>query len=746
MTEPTFQPIEPNPYIVGNPVRNPKMFFGREAEFQTVQHNFMKSEDGLGLVFVFCGERRSGKTSILFQIRDGRLGEQFVPVLIDMQAMVIKSESDFFALITDEIFGTLGPAAAGLQSPDYGVSNPPDAFRRFVEQLCAMLKQKGQKLVLLFDEYELMEDKVAGGQLGEGVFRMFGHLIEHRPVFFVFTGSQHLGERQSKSEVWTLLSRSQFERITYLKRSDAETLITRPVKGRVHYAAGTVDRIHRLTAGHPFYTQWVCQNLVDHLNEHETNVADPETLAAATKTLITNPPPEMARLWGDLGSDQKLTLALLAEVLDDENEFTTPERLARVAKRSYRVKGIDVRRIAGAASELFTQEFLLQSSDDKVRHAFRMDLWRIWIRHQHTVWKVIHEESFEVVPRVRWAAILSGTFVMLIILAAGYLAMESRSHDEPPDISGGESPPAMPPPAKFRLEAQPRSARISMNGLDRGRGIAVIDDLPPSEIHEVSLTAAGYHDSSIALELQPGESRRLEVSLRPQLGSLRVRSDPAGASVGLNGEIRGTTPVTIDSLPVIELLELEVSLEGYLARSRTIRVSSDSTVTAEFDLARRAFETSISTTPVGAVISIDGTPLERRSPTTARLTEGSHHIVARLEDYIPLDSLLVVSDASPLILLLKPVPPGALVVQGLRPAAFYFDGDFIVDDMYNSGREKLRPGLHEVRVELAGPIRAGQTGAKVIERTIEVRSGQLTIFDFENDTIEFESLPPDSDE
>ena len=38
-------------------------------------------------VLVFCGERRSGKTSILFQILNGRLGERFLPVLVDMQIL-----------------------------------------------------------------------------------------------------------------------------------------------------------------------------------------------------------------------------------------------------------------------------------------------------------------------------------------------------------------------------------------------------------------------------------------------------------------------------------------------------------------------------------------------------------------------------------------------------------------------------------------------------------------------------------
>ena len=92
--EPDFAPISPNPYIVGNPVRIKSMFFGREAEFELVRKRFLHT-DAKGGLLVFCGERRSGKTSILFQIRDGRLGSDFIPVLIDMQSMAIEGEVDF---------------------------------------------------------------------------------------------------------------------------------------------------------------------------------------------------------------------------------------------------------------------------------------------------------------------------------------------------------------------------------------------------------------------------------------------------------------------------------------------------------------------------------------------------------------------------------------------------------------------------------------------------------------------------
>jgi len=90
-----------NPYIVGNPIRSKEMFFGRESDFDFVRAKLGQGQSGL--VMVFAGARRSGKTSILFQILNGRLGQQFVSVLLDMQAMTVDSEAEFFERITMNI-------------------------------------------------------------------------------------------------------------------------------------------------------------------------------------------------------------------------------------------------------------------------------------------------------------------------------------------------------------------------------------------------------------------------------------------------------------------------------------------------------------------------------------------------------------------------------------------------------------------------------------------------------------------
>src|SRR5262245_6994457 len=353
-TESGFTPISPNPYIVGNPVRDRSMFFGREAEFELVRKRFQ--HDNRGGLFVFCGERRSGKTSILFQILDQRLGPEFIPVLVDMQSMAVANEVDFLRKLSDEILSAMQPSVADLPAPPQFTteSSRSATFAAFVERvLIAGSRGTGapKKLILLFDEYELFENKIDSGTLDRDVLYVLSSLMEKLPVFLVFTGSQHLEQR--RRDYWQILGKSLFKQISYLDRDDALNLICKPVQSRVHYAEGTVEAIYRLSAGQPFYTQAICQNLVDHLNEHHTDMVTLEIIATVVDGMINNPLPQMIFLWDGLSRDEKLVLALLAETLSDSSEHVTTASLVRtIATREYPLE-LGKPQIATALEKMF---------------------------------------------------------------------------------------------------------------------------------------------------------------------------------------------------------------------------------------------------------------------------------------------------------------------------------------------------------------------------------------------------------
>ena len=118
----SYVPIEPNPYIVGNPIRTEQMFYGREDDFRYVRTKLEGVSQGV--VIVFCGDRRVGKSSILYQVLNGRLGDRFIPVFVDMQEMVIASDSEFFARISRLIAEAVARADVAKSEQRTGEKQP----------------------------------------------------------------------------------------------------------------------------------------------------------------------------------------------------------------------------------------------------------------------------------------------------------------------------------------------------------------------------------------------------------------------------------------------------------------------------------------------------------------------------------------------------------------------------------------------------------------------------------------------
>ena len=383
-----FEPI-PTPYIVGNPIRSSEMFFGREDDFRFIQAKLGTGKTGL--VIVFAGERRSGKTSILFQILNGRLGEQFIPVLLDMQAMVVQDEEEFLERIAMAVEDEIGRLDAGckIQDARYEIqeaSNPFRAFEGFMEEVMETIE--GRMLLLLFDEYELIEAKIEDGVLRPDIIIFFAGLLEAHPrLSFIFTGSRHLEQRNPR--YWQILiGKSLYRKISFLSERDTLRLIREPVRGMVDYPRGIPERIYRLTAGQPFYTQVVCQNLVDRLNEEERRRVYQEDLEYVVMELSDNPLPQMLYFWDGLKGDERVVLSLLGEVLDDEIRYASARDLVEFSRENGLELNMELKELEGVLDGLFVREVLERErvGDGRYEYRFRVDLLRHWVRRAHSVW------------------------------------------------------------------------------------------------------------------------------------------------------------------------------------------------------------------------------------------------------------------------------------------------------------------------------------------------------------------------
>jgi len=246
-----------------------------------------------------------------------------------------------------------------------------------------------RSLLLMLDEYELIESKIDGGILRSDLITFFASLLEAHPrLSLIFTGSRHLEDRNR--DYWSILiGKSLYRRISFLSEPDALRLITEPVADRVVYPRGISERIVRLTAGQPFYTQVVCQNMMDRLNEVERNRVRQEDLDAVAQELSENPLPQMVYSWDGMEQEQKSVLSLLGEVLEDSNGYASAQTLLKFAQEHNLELKSALSDLEGILDDLFINEVLERerAGEGQYEYRFRADLFRLWIRQAHSIWQ-----------------------------------------------------------------------------------------------------------------------------------------------------------------------------------------------------------------------------------------------------------------------------------------------------------------------------------------------------------------------
>ena len=380
-----FELIASNPFIVGNPIRTREMFFGREDDFRFVKNKV--DNEKYGSLIVMFGERRAGKTSVLYQILGGRLGPNYIPAFIDMQAMAINDDSEFLGRVAEITLEALKPRELDFDFSAFELEgkNPYPLFEKFIDKVLAATGD--DKVLLLIDEYELIENKVVDGKISKDIFLFLSGLVEHKEgLFLVFAGNHRLQDRDKK--YWEpLLQRCDYRNISYLTANDTRRLIQEPVRGKVFYLGTAIRSIMRLTAGQPFYTQLICRNIVEMLNAEKRNYFYEEDISLVVRETIDNPPPQMIYFWAGLEPGEKAALSAIAEISKNPNQNAGLDDLAGALKNFSIPLSMDELKKVG--EKMLNREILEQDTDESFR--FRMDLFRVWIREEHNLYKVSRE-------------------------------------------------------------------------------------------------------------------------------------------------------------------------------------------------------------------------------------------------------------------------------------------------------------------------------------------------------------------
>ena len=123
------------------------------------------------------------------------------------------------------------------------------------------------------------------------------------------------------------------------------------------------------------------------------------------------------------------------------------------------------------------------------------------------------------------------------------------------------------------------------------------------------------------------------VKERPKLATITVNSVPSGASVYLDGILRGQTPITFTTNPGTHTLKL--SLSGYVTKITTFTISSGQRRTFNYTLNKVVEYGSlkIDSNPQGAKVYIDNVYRGTSPLSISNIRVGTHEVRLRMSGY-----------------------------------------------------------------------------------------------------------------
>jgi hypothetical protein len=136
----------------------------------------------------------------------------------------------------------------------------------------------------------------------------------------------------------------------------------------------------------------------------------------------------------------------------------------------------------------------------------------------------------------------------------------------------GASPSASAGPAKLLVRSQPVGAAVLVDGRDTGVVTNGEIVLPPNARRTVTLTfrMPGHRDETRTVPLPPTPGEAVSVTLETANPTVRVWTEPPGATVTLDGErVAGTTPLDV-ALDGERGHHVAVSLDGHAPREVTV--------------------------------------------------------------------------------------------------------------------------------------------------------------------------------
>jgi hypothetical protein len=218
------------------------------------------------------------------------------------------------------------------------------------------------------------------------------HILEQREKSIPGLHVQHSCRRIAilVYDNWSIFfNTALYKHVTFLNQAAARALVVEPVSGYgLAYDDLAVDKLLRVTAGHPYFLQLSCHALVNHANRKRRGYLTIQDVNGVLDEIVELGEAHFAFLWEQADRPQRLALAALTHLAGREVHVTAGQVAELLAERGL---PMDLRQAGEALRGLAEQDVLRELAGPPPRYEYRVELLRLWVERYKALEQVIEE-------------------------------------------------------------------------------------------------------------------------------------------------------------------------------------------------------------------------------------------------------------------------------------------------------------------------------------------------------------------
>jgi AAA ATPase domain len=369
-----------NPYIIGRPISEPQIFFGRKKQLDFIEENLRQGEK----VILLHGQRRIGKSSLLQNIPKLVNVDKSAFVSFDLEYHSQEKLENLLESLAETIVEQLEIAPEKITIPKAEqIEEQKDIFcTNFLPQIYEHLKDTN--LVLLLDEFDALDKKHIGVEL-ESLFKQLKNIVDkNKRLFVIIFAGRKPADISNLRKIFPKVPSAE---VGLLDDESIKQLIIQPVGGSLSYEPKAIQAITDLSAGHPYFIQILCFAIFSRARELEKWQVSQEDVEKIVDRAVELAEAGFAWYWEALSVPEKVVFSAVAEAQKIAIKKTDQElekNPLMLLKSHHDVLSRDV-------LKKLTKELALKGFLNEQANKVKIELVRRWLIQRHPLWHEIRE-------------------------------------------------------------------------------------------------------------------------------------------------------------------------------------------------------------------------------------------------------------------------------------------------------------------------------------------------------------------